>query len=224
MTGGAASGAGPRPGLFITLEGPEGSGKSLQARLLVERLRTAGQEVVATREPGGTPLGDQLRETLLLRADLDLQPRTQALILCAARAQHVDQLILPSLRGGRTVVCDRFADSTLAYQGYGHGLGLAELRAATHLATGGLQPDLTLLLDVPVREGLRRKASQRSSGAEEAWNRFEAEAEAFHERVRSGYHALADAEPARWRVFDASKAPETLAEEIWAMIASYVCP
>lgn len=222
MSRGAAPGAGPRPGLFITLEGPEGSGKSLQARLLVERLRTSGREVVATREPGGTRLGDQLRETLLLRPDLHIQPRAQALILCAARAQHVDQLILPELLGGKTVVCDRFADSTLAYQGYGHGLDLAELRAATHLATGGLLPELTLLLDLPVREGLRRKATQRASGAEEAWNRFEAEAVAFHERVRNGYHALADAEPARWRVFDASKAPDTLAEEIWATIAPYV--
>jgi dTMP kinase len=210
-----------RRGLFVTFEGPEGSGKSLQARLLVGRLRAHGVPAAETREPGGTPVGDQLRELLLLRRDLELRARSQALVLCAARAQLVEQVIRPALARGEVVVCDRYADSTLAYQGYGLALDLAELRPVIAFATGGLTPDLTILLDIPVREGLARKTAQRADTPAE-WNRFEAEGQAFHERVRAGYHALAAAAPERWRRLDARKAPGELAEEVWALVAKRV--
>jgi dTMP kinase len=206
-----------RRGLFFTFEGPEGSGKSLQARLLIERLRALGLPASETREPGGTPLGDQVRELLLLRGDLEVRARSQVLLLCAARAQLVELVIRPALARGDLVVCDRFADSTLAYQGYGLALDLAELRPVISFATGGLTPNLTILLDIPVREGLARKAAQRADAPAE-WNRFEAEGQAFHERVRAGYQALAAAEPERWRRLDARKPPGELAEEIWALV------
>ncbi len=208
-------------GLFVTFEGPEGSGKSLQARLLAERLERSGYPVLLTREPGGTPLGDRLRELLLLGHDLHTDARAEALMMCAARAQLVEQVILPALREGRIVVCDRFGDSTLAYQGVGRGLDLAELRAVLSFATQGLIPDLTVLLDIPVAEGLARKEAQgKASG--EAWNRFEAETLAFHERVREGYRALRAEGGGRWHVFDARQPPEILAEAIWRLVEQRV--
>lgn len=203
--------------MFVSFEGPEGSGKSLQARGLEARLREAGVATVVTREPGGTRVGDQLRELLLTRGDLPMRPRAQALVLCASRAELVEEVIRPALAAGRVVVCDRYADSTLAYQGYGHGLELDALRAVLRFATDGIGPTLTILLDLPAREGLERKRRQSVASAEE-WNRFEAEELAFHERVRAGYHALAAEEPGRWRTFDARKPPNELAEEIWALV------
>jgi dTMP kinase len=202
--------------VFITFEGIEGSGKSLQARLLVERLRGRGVEVEHTHEPGGTPLGDQLREILLVRNDLHLVARAEALLMCGSRAQIVEQVIRPALDRGDVVVCDRFGDSTLAYQGYGRGLDIAALRAMLSFATANLQPDMTILLDLPVAAGLERKHAQ------SAWNRFEAEARAFHERVRAGYLALAADEPRRWQCFDGLKAPEALADEIWQRISEHM--
>src|SRR5918911_508672 len=169
--------------MFITFEGTEGSGKSHQARALVARLRARGLGVLATHEPGGTPLGDQLRELVLMRDDLRLSARAEALLMNASRAQLVEQVIRPALDRGQVVVCDRFADSTLAYQGYGRGLDIAALRAMISFATANLQPDMTILLDLPVAAGLERKHAQ------SAWNRFEAETRAFHERVRAGYLA-----------------------------------
>jgi dTMP kinase len=204
-------------GRFITFEGPEGSGKSLQAQRLVERLRGTGASVVVTREPGGTPLGDELRTLALLRQELDVTDRSRVLLMCAARAQHVDRLIGPALERGEIVVCDRFGDSTLAYQGCAEGLPLGPLAEVNRFATGGLVPDLTILLDISVVEGLARKRRQVEAGAQE-WNRFEAESLAFHERVRAGYHALASADAARWCTFDARLSPDALADAIWARV------
>ncbi len=186
--------------MFITLEGPEGSGKTSQMPALAAYLRDAGYDVVETREPGGTAVGDQIREVLMNLKNVEIVPRTEILLFLAARAQHVDGLIRPALQAGKVVLCDRFSDSTLAYQGYGHNTDLKTLRSLLDFATGGLKPDLTLLLDIPVLSGLSRK---REDGAE--WNRLDAYAEAFHKRVRSGYFELAQAEPERWVTIDATQ-------------------
>ena len=186
--------------MFITLEGPEGSGKTSQIPALAEFLRSKGYDVVVTREPGGTAVGDQIREVLMNLKNVAIVPRTEILLFLAARAQHVEGLIRPALEAGKVVLCDRFGDSTLAYQGYGHKTNLDTLRSLLDFSTGGLWPDLTLLLDVPVKAGLERK---KDNGAE--WNRLDAYAEAFHERVRQGYLALAKAEPGRWQIIDATK-------------------
>ncbi|MDY6866829.1 MAG: dTMP kinase [Chloroflexota bacterium] len=195
--------------MFITLEGPEGSGKTSQMPALAEYLRNAGYDVVATREPGGTAVGDQIREVLMNLKNVEIVPRTEILLFLAARAQHVEGLIRPSLQAGKVVLCDRFSDSTLAYQGYGHQTDLDVLRSLLDFATGGLKPDLTLLLDVPVLSGLERK---RENSAE--WNRLDAYAEAFHTRVRLGYQALAQAEPNRWVTIDATQDKESVQEEM----------
>lgn len=200
--------------MFITFEGTEGSGKSLQARRLVERLRARDVPVLATHEPGGTPLGDHLRELVLLRDDLGVTARAEALLMCTSRAQLVAQVIRPALERGETVVCDRFADSTLAYQGGGRGLDVPALEAVISFATAGLTPDMTILLDVPIEVGLARKRTP------EAWNRFEAEAMAFHEHVRAAYRSLAQKEPKRWRCFDGSRSADEVAADIWVEVAS----
>ena len=199
--------------MFITFEGTEGSGKSLQARRLAARLRERGLAVVETHEPGGTQLGDEVRHLLLVREELAVQPRTEALLMNASRAQLVEQLIRPALASGQVVVCDRFADSTLAYQGAGRGLGRQDLLSVISFATAGLLPDMTLLLDVPVEVGLARKHAQGGS------NRFEAETVAFHARVREAYRAMANAEPSRWRCFDGLEPPDQLENEVWAAVA-----
>jgi dTMP kinase len=200
--------------LFITFEGTEGSGKSVQARLLAARLRAAGHVVVETREPGGTPLGQRVRDIVLGRGELDISPSAEALLMNASRAQLVEKVIRPALERDDVVVCDRFADSTLAYQGAGRGLGLDRLDAVISFATAGLRPDMTLLLDLPVEVGLARKHAQEQS------NRFEAETLAFHARVRSAYRALAAAEPARWRCFDGTAPVDRVADEIWGAVAA----
>lgn len=184
--------------LFITFEGPEGSGKTTQIRLLTERLRAAGHGVLATREPGGTRIGNAVRSVLLDPEHVEMSPRAETLLFNAARAQIVDQVIRPALTEGLIVLCDRYADSTLAYQGYGHGQALDELKALIDYATGGLKPDLTLYLDIPVEDGLRRKLG---AGAEE-WNRLDAKQVSFHEMVRAGYMQLIAAEPERWHHID----------------------
>ena len=170
---------------------------------------------MATHEPGGTPLGDQLRELVLLRNELDLGSRTEALLMCASRAQLVDSVIRPALARGEIVVSDRFADSTLVYQGAGRGLDMQALAAVISFATAGLQPDMTILLDLPVEIGLARKHTQRAG-----WNRFEDEALAFHSRVRDGYVALARSQPERWRCYDGLQVADRLSEEIWRAIAA----
>ncbi len=186
--------------MFITLEGPEGSGKSSQLPALAEFLRSRGYTVLTTREPGGTPIGDQVRQVLTRMENQGMSPRSETLLFCAARAQLVDQVIRPALARGEVVISDRYADSTLAYQGYGHGNDLAVLRQLLHFATGGLWPELTLLLDVDSAAGLERR---RSSGGE--WNRLDDYALSFHQRVRQGYLDLARSQPERWVVVDAAQ-------------------
>lgn len=186
--------------MFITFEGPEGSGKSTQIRFLADSLQQAGLVVVTTREPGGTVIGDQIRAVLHDIANTAMAPTAELLLYSASRAQLVEESIRPALTNGSVVLCDRYADSSMAYQGYGRGLDREMLRALTAIATGGLAPDLTLLLDLDVARGLDRR---RHEGEE--MNRLDLEAIAFHERVREGYHALAAAEPSRWVVIDADR-------------------
>lgn len=202
--------------MFISFEGVEGSGKSLQARLLVERLRQSGLTVLATREPGGTALGDQLRELLLKRDDLNVDPRAEALLMNASRAQLVEHVIRPALDRQEIVVCDRYGDSTVVYQGAGRGLDKQALISVISFATAGLHPDITILLDVPVDVGLARKHHR------EEWNRFEAETRDFHQRVRDAYLALAQAEPRRWQCFDGGRPAAELADEIWQLVATHL--
>jgi len=194
--------------MFITLEGPDGGGKSTQAALLAEFLQQDGYSVLATREPGGTPIGDQVRAVLSNLENTAMHPRTEILLFQASRAQLVEQIIRPHLERNGVVICDRYADSTLAYQGYGHQVDLARLRAIVDFATGGLKPDLTLLLDIDSEEGLRRRTT---SGE---WNRLDAYALAFHRRVRQGYFELAREEPGRWVTIDASRSSDVVQGEI----------
>lgn len=208
-----------RPVRFITIEGPDGSGKSSQARLLGERLRRAGFDVVVTREPGGTRLGEQVRD-IVLGAGRDLDPRADALLFSAQRAQHVADVIGPALAAGRIVVCDRHRDSTIAYQGYGSGLDVAEVTRLQDLATGGLLPDLTILLDVPVDVGLAR----RMSGPPADRNKFELDDgfdRPYHERVRAGYLEMA-ASGGRWRIVDAVGEPAIVARSVADIVLALV--
>lgn len=189
------------PGVFITLEGPEGAGKTLHAQRLVDELQSDGNRARLTREPGGTRLGEQIRSIVLAAAEggAGIDPMADALLFNAARAQLVTEVIRPALAAGEIVVCARFADSTLAYQGYGAGAPLTALKAVEDAATGGLLPDLTILLDVPPEVGLARKV-------EASRNRFEAAFDLdFHRRVRDGFLELARQEPDRWRVIDATR-------------------
>jgi len=197
--------AGTERGRFITLEGPEGSGKSTAARHLAEWLRGRGVSTVLTHEPGGTPLGEEVRRIVLHMRGMsdDLDPRADALLYAAGRAQHVARVIRPALEGGDWVVCARFADSSLAYQGAGYGNDMAEMRRLQEFATGGLRPDLTLLIDVPVEVGLERTRRRAE------WNRFEnTEKLAFFEQVRDAYLALAADEPDRFEIVDGSGSVE----------------
>jgi dTMP kinase len=186
-------------GFFITLEGPDGSGKTTQWRMLVDWLKAQGYPVLATREPGGTRIGEEIRTLLHDCANTAMAPFAEILLYSASRAQLVAEVILPALDAGQIVLCDRYFDSTYAYQGYGRGLPLDALRAITAFATQGLHPDLTLYLDVSPEVGLQRREH---SG--EPLNRLDREALDFHRRVREGYLALAAAAPERWRVVDAS--------------------
>ena len=204
---------------FITFEGPEGAGKSTQAGLLADRLRAGGCEILLTREPGGTELGDRVRELVLPASGLAISPRAETLLYCAARAQLVEDVLGPGLAEGRVIILDRYADSTLAYQAYGRQLDPAGVRAVLDFATGGLRPDLTLLLDLPVADGLRRKRAQ-TAATEASWNRFEAEELAFHERVRGAYLELAATNPTHWRVVDARRPTASVAEEVWRIYRS----
>ncbi len=201
--------------LFITFEGPEGSGKTTQITLLADHLSGQGEAVLMTREPGGTTIGDAIRTVLLTPQHTEMSPRAETLLFNAARAQIVDEVIQPALAAGQIVLCDRYADSTLAYQGYGHGQALAPLRTLADYATGGLTPDLTLYFDIDPAAGLQRKRH----GDIEEWNRMEERALAFHQAVRAGYLALAAADPARWIVIDATQSPQAIQAEIRALLA-----
>ncbi|MEK7682614.1 MAG: dTMP kinase [Chloroflexota bacterium] len=189
---------------FISIEGPDGSGKSTQARLLADHLKDQRHDVLFTREPGGTEIGDQIRRVIMSLDNKRMSPQAEFLLFSASRAQLVREVIQPKLAGGGVVVCDRFYDSSLAYQGYGHQLNLDQLRSVTQFVTGGLVPDLTLLLDLPSEAGLeRRKIAGR-------WNRLDDYDLAFHKRVRDGYLRLAQADPERWVVIDATRSEEEI--------------
>ncbi len=194
---------------FITFEGIEGSGKTTQMQLLRDWLQAQGYRVLATREPGGTAIGDRIRAILLDPVHTEMAAETEILLYSAARAQIVRQVIRPHLEQGWIVLCDRFFDSTLAYQGYGRGLPLDILQRITTFATGGLTPDLTVYLDLPAEIGLRRKAQTPAE-----WTRFEAETLTFHRRVRTGYLTLAAAEPHRWLVVDADRPVAVIQQDI----------
>jgi dTMP kinase len=205
-----APGEPARRGFFVTLEGPDGSGKTSQAARLGAALEAEGWDVLLLREPGGTALGERLRELLLHREDMPIDPVADALLFNAARAQLVGEVIQPALHAGKTVLCARFADSTLAYQGYGAGLDLVTLKALEAIATGGTSPDLTILLDLPAETGLNRKRRGRG-----ALTRFESRADlAFHRRVRDGFLRLAREEPGRWRVIDATRTRSEVAKAV----------
>lgn len=185
--------------MFITFEGPDGAGKTTQLRRIEKLFTRLGVPLMVTREPGGTEIGDQVREVIMNMRNRSMRPRTEILLFNAARAQLVEESLRPALANGVVIISDRFADSTLAYQGYGYEADLAPLRALLAFATGGLVPDLTLLFDVPAGIGLRRRIDNH-----EEWNRLDDYNVQFHRRVREGYLALAAAEPDRWLVIDAA--------------------
>jgi dTMP kinase len=198
-------------GLFLSFEGGEASGKSVQAKRLAEWLTRQGRAVVSVREPGSTPVGERVRDIVLHAQDIPLAPNAQALLYSTARAQLVRDVIRPELANGKIVIVDRFYDSTLAYQGYGHGADLDHLHAVTAFAVGDTRPDRTFLLDLPVEAAERRHAS-RKPGRE--WDRFESEARAFHERVRAGYLSIARAEPRRIVIIPADRDEQAIAADI----------
>jgi len=198
--------------LFITLEGPEGSGKTSHLPPLVEYLRAKGHIVSATREPGGTSIGEQIREVIHDLKNQEMHPRTETLLYQAARAQIVEQFIKPRLAAGEVVISDRYYDSTIAYQGYGHQQDLEQVRALVKYATGGLVPDLTILLDLDVEVGLGRKKKDNE------WNRLDAYTVEFHKRVRAGYLEMVKAEPKRWLVLNAEQPWEAVQQELRQVI------
>ena len=189
---------------LVTFEGPDGSGKTTQIRLLAERLQALSYDVLITREPGGTPIGDQIRAVLHDVNNVEMACETEFLLYSASRAQLVRQMIVPHLARGGIVLCDRFADSSLAYQGYGRELDLEAIRLITRFATGGLTPHLTVYLDLPVEVGIERKQVAYAAQAGE-WNRLDQQSVDFHRRVRRGYLEMAQAEPDRWLVIDATQ-------------------
>lgn len=204
-------------GKFITFEGPDGSGKSTQMAWLVDHLASLGYPVIATREPGGTPIGDEIRAILMGLKNTDLQPRAELLLFQASRAQHVQEVILPHLAQGRLVLCDRFSDSTLAYQGYGYRLfPIEEIKPIIAFATGGLVPHLTLLLDVDAEVGLRRRKGHIE------WTRMDAYDQEYHQRVRQGYLEMARLEPQRWLIIDASLPPEQVQTQVRLKVTEWL--
>lgn len=213
-------------GLFITFEGTEGSGKSTQARMLYERLHVRQYPVILVREPGGTRIGDLIRRIVLDLQHTEMAPTTETLLFSAARAQLVSEVIRPYLAQGGIVLCDRYADSTYAYQGYGLGRDLDELRSLTHAATGGLRPNLTIFLKLSAEEGLERKRRKRVPDlpAEQMveWNRLDARELAYHQRVEAGYRSMIDQDPQRWQVFDARQSIDDLADQIAESVEAYV--
>lgn len=199
--------------MFVTFEGPEGSGKSTQIRLLGDVLSARGHHVLCTREPGGTPIGEQIRQVLHDLRNQGMLPITEALLYSAARAQHVNDAIRPALASGQVVLCDRYATSTLAYQGYGHGLDLDMLHTVTRWVTARIEPDLIVYLDLDVAIGLGRKRRDRQQGRGE-WNRMDQQDIAFHQAVRRGYLEMASQDSPHWLVVDGSQSVEGVHEII----------
>ncbi len=208
-------------GWFITFEGVEGSGKTTQIRVAGEFLREKGLPVVLTQEPGGTPLGDRIREILLNRGGFDISGEAEVFLFAAARVQHTESVILPALTKGQVILCDRFSDATLAYQAYGRGLPLQTVREVCHLASRGISPHLTLLFDLPVETGLKRAFRRINSRDERSReDRFEREHLDFHRRIREGYLAIAREEPGRVKVVDASRDIESIRCEVRLILSS----
>jgi dTMP kinase len=208
-------------GRFITFEGIDGSGKTTQMKLLAGRLRGQGRNVLETVEPGGTAIGTQVRRILLDAANHDLRPTAELLLYFASRAQNVEECILPALSAGNIVLCDRFTDSTLAYQGCARGLGEETVRTLDKIACGGLAPDLTLLIDVDVDTGLARTQA-RNAEAAATDTRMDDQSLAFHRKVRDAYMALAKQNAGRFRIIDGRGAPEAVAAKVWESVVAYV--
>jgi len=207
-------------GIFITLEGPEGSGKTSHMDPLAKWLQVQDRKVLCTREPGGTPISEQIRAVIHDLKNQEMHPHTETLLYQAARSQIVEQLIKPELQEGAIVLCDRFADSTLAYQGYGHQQDLDQVRTLIHYATSGLKPDLTILLDLDVEIGLQRGNQRRSHGGE--WNRLDEYDLEFHKRVRQGYLELLTQEPDRWVMVDASLPWQEVQDSLREVISGFL--
>ena len=208
------SGSSPRQGRFITFEGGEGTGKSTQVERLVTALERAGLTVVATREPGGTPGGEDIRALLVRGEVARWEPMSEAILNYAARFEHLEKKIRPALAAGSWVVSDRFADSTTAYQGYGHGLDLGQIADLHRAVVGDFAPDLTLMLDIPVEAGLKRA----TAGADGGEDRYERMDKAFHERLRQGFLDIAAKNPARCAVVDAAGTPEEVSTRIFEIV------
>ncbi len=208
--------------MFITFEGIDGSGKTTQARALAATLSERGYEVLLTREPGGTPIGDQIRAIVVDNlTNTNMTAEAELLLFCASRAQLVAQVIRPFLARGGIVLCDRYADSTMAYQGYGHGLDLNALRHILQFATGGLTPDLTIYFDLDPRVGLERRQRGRLLMSED-WNRLDDKELAYHQRVYAGYEALIAEQPERWRRVSAAQSIEAVQAELWGLLKPHL--
>jgi len=208
--------------MFITFEGIDGSGKTTQSKAINAYLREQGYTITFTREPGGTDIGNQVRGIVLDNLNnTDMNARTELLLFCASRAQLVHELIMPTLERGEIVLCDRYADSTLAYQGYGHGLPIADLEQILEFATSGLKPDITIYLDMSPDTGLKRRQKRLFEGEE--WNRLDALEMAFHERVHAGYESIIEKESSkRWLRIDANRDAETITQDIIAQLTPFL--
>lgn len=206
-------------GLFISFEGNDGSGKSTQMKLLAERLRRSGYAVVENTEPGGTPIGQQIRRILLDGRNNDMAPVAELLLMFASRAQAAEQWIRPALRRGEIVLSDRFTDSSLAYQGEARGLGFEKVWALHKLALGDLVPDLTLCVEIGLRESLARARGRNILDGLHQENRLDDQALEFHERVRQGYHNIARLEPERFKIVNGEAAPQKVAERVWEVVS-----
>ena len=210
-------------GLFITLEGIDGCGKSTQSEMLARALQNRGHDVLLTRQPGGTPVGERVRDIVLANVSAGLAPMAELMLYAADRAQHVSEMIEPAIEAGRIVISDRYTDSTVAFQGHGRGLSIEVVNELNRLATGGLAPDLTILLDLePEAARSRLDARQSAVASEKGMTRFEDEASEFHDRVREGYAKLAAAHPSRIRTVDASGPTEATHEAVLAVVLALI--